>query len=80
MTGIADGWYHHSWLYNKERNLIVEPTPMVRDSYYGYEVQDLKLFTAIEHEDVLQLIRRGDLPADYTTAYSRGYSAIQKTT
>ena len=37
-TGLSCGEFHHSWLVDPKTEALVEPTPMIRDRYFGYRV------------------------------------------
>jgi hypothetical protein len=39
-TGLADKAYPHTWLYDKQENVIIEPTPIDREVYFGLEVSN----------------------------------------
>lgn len=54
-TGISDKTHAHSWLIDPRTNTLHEPTPIIRDCYYGFKVTDPYQFVFEEYENVTRL-------------------------
>lgn len=60
-TGVADKAFHHSWLYDAKRSVILEPTHIDRETYFGYWVQDPFQFFTHELVNIFRLIDTGEI-------------------
>ena len=58
-TGIADKAFAHSWLVDEDEQIILEPTPVDREIYYGFRVEDPMRFFLSELNTIFGLMQIG---------------------
>ena len=68
-TGVSDKTHHHSWLYDETRNVILEPTCISRDEYFGYKVADPFRFFVNELNSIYRLIESKVIPESVATYF-----------
>jgi hypothetical protein len=64
FAGITDGCHSHSWTVCKLTGKIEEPTPIIRDSYFGAPVEDPETFLQTEMKNVLRLADAEKIPKE----------------
>jgi len=64
VNGFADKTNYHSWLYNAEKDVVIEPTPIERYAYFGYIVEDKVRFVINELSRISDLFIEGQLPRE----------------
>lgn len=62
-TGLSDRTHHHSWLVDTDAQLL-EPTPVERDHYFGYRIQEPVEFAVEQFESIAARARQGEIPAE----------------
>lgn len=61
-SGYADKSHFHSWLVDGKEKTILEPTPISRDSYYGYKVKNPVEFALTEFDNICKLGEKKLIP------------------
>ncbi len=54
-SGFADGHHFHSWLVHESGETLLEPTPILRDRYFGAPVPDITACLEAEIETITRL-------------------------
>ena len=73
-NGFSDATHYHSWLYYPRTKVVFEPTPILRDTYYGYHVDDPEEFIAIELNNVRSMLATGQLPRLLAASFDHAYA------
>lgn len=60
-TGFSDHLHAHSWIL-KPNKVLLEPTPILRDVYFGYIHPEPEEFVKDEVDNILRLMDRAELP------------------
>lgn len=58
-SGFSDGHHFHSWLVRLDGTALLEPTPILRERYYGAPVPDPVTCVRNEQENLAQLHQDG---------------------
>ena len=62
-SGITDATHAHSWvMFKGDKTIIIEPTPIIRDRYFGVEVKDVDAFIEAELPRIRNIMKAGKLP------------------
>lgn len=63
-SGISEYYHAHSWLVLKDTDLVVEPTPVPREYYFGVLVNDPVEFVKEELPGIIRLNEKGVIQDD----------------
>lgn len=70
-SGVSDKTNHHSWLVDPRDGTIYEPTPIARDTYFGFKMNDPYVFVMTEYENISRLKKEGLIPSPYCELFSQ---------
>jgi len=75
-TGLSDNRHLHSWLYFKQNKICLEPTPLIRDAYYGTNVVDPFRFVLEEYNNIQKVIATGVFPKSDVSCFNTEFSNL----
>lgn len=62
-SGVTDAIHAHSWvMYKGDSSTIIEPTPIIRERYFGVKVKDIDAFIEAELPRIRDIMKANKLP------------------
>lgn len=74
-TGFSDKTHFHSWLID-DRQRLCEPTPILRDTYYGYPHHQPLEFVEHEYKNIQRLFSDALLPSALKEDFENRYRSL----